>query len=145
VSKKPHTFMVDEELLGAFKDFVVRKHRQLRGGLSEEVNRALEEYLHHHRHEVNEEQQHHFSMQNLRADVRERAEKARRVILNDYADRRRIRGRELKRILRKATGLKDERPLSNYAEILTLHMGVLDCFPYSGLGKLRGEEYVIRG
>jgi hypothetical protein len=134
---------VSPKLLKAFKNYVVAKHRKLRGALFQEVNLALEEYLHRHNPELGKYvQQHHFSKP-LRKDVSARLERARLMIQNDLAVETEISGKELRRVLESATGCRDARPLKNYVFHL-LFTGVLDTSaPYSEIGRFDREVYTL--
>jgi hypothetical protein len=142
-SNSKTTVKVSSKLMRAFKNYVIAKHRKLHGALFNEVNLALEEYLHRHNPELRKYvQQHHFSKP-LRKDVSARLERARLTIQNDLATETEISGKELRRVLESATGCRDARPLKNYVFHL-LFTGVLDTSaPYSEIGRFDREVYTL--
>jgi len=147
--KVVHSFRISEGVLKSFKDMVVERHGQLRYHLSDEVEKALREYLHAHRQEAGGQQQHHLSKQDFlksqRPDRRRRLESAERAILNDYADREYVRGSHMRAILINSTGCKDPRTLKKYIHDLVIEMGVINCYPFRKLADFDTERYVIAG
>jgi hypothetical protein len=94
LDKRLSNVAVDRDLLEAFRGLVLKKYGCIKGHLGPEADRALEEYIHAHRPQIEQQQQKDIAIPERR-DVQRNLNMVQQALYNDRAIGSKVKGHEL--------------------------------------------------
>lgn len=110
---------VDRQLLERFKSLVLKKYGKIHGFLMDEVNRAIEDYMHSLSLEAEQRHQKEIAHRE-RSDVRTKLDLIQRALYNDRGPVGEIVGYELRTVIRDIARNRDQRTDRAYLSRLIL-------------------------